>query len=132
MCAPEQELGQQIASHTIDAIKLRLLATVRARVRVLLEPVRLAVAAQRLLARLTFNWILEHVVANATDQLRQERFNLLHIEYFVFFIHELLVLATLINDAFHFFRDLKIICTYGYRCCSLSYSFLLIFCFFKF
>lgn len=65
--AAELQLRKQVAGNSVYAIELRFLTAVRASVRVLLEPERLAAAANRLLAVLTFERILEHVIANAAD-----------------------------------------------------------------
>lgn len=99
--AAELKLAQEVARHTVDAIELALLAAVGACIRVLLEPVRLAVAAKRLLACLALDWVLEHIIADATDELRQERLNVRRVENLVLFVDELRVLPTLVNYAFH-------------------------------
>lgn len=43
--AAEHQLGKEVARHAVDAIKLALLTAVGTCVRVLLEPVRLAITA---------------------------------------------------------------------------------------
>ena len=99
--AAEHQFRKKIARHTVHAIKLTLLAAVGTRVRVLLEPVRLAVTAQRLLACFALNRVLEHIITDATDELRQECLNVRLVEYLVFFEDKLLVLPPLVNYTFH-------------------------------
>ena len=70
MATPKLNLMQQISGHAINSVKLRLFPAEWACIRVLLEPVELAVAAQRLLTVFALNGVFKYVVTNWTDQLR--------------------------------------------------------------
>ena len=78
---------QQIPGDSIDLIKLRVRATERAMIRILSEPVSLAVGAYGFLADLALEWVLEYVVADAAYQLRQERCHIRLIVDVVLLVH---------------------------------------------
>ena len=54
----ELDFAKEITCHSINSIELALDPAVGAGVRILLEPVRLAVTAQGLLASFTLDWVL--------------------------------------------------------------------------
>lgn len=102
MAAPELYLTKQVARHPVDAVELALVAAVRTGVRVLHEPVRLAVTAERLLAVLALDGVLQDVVADTADQLRQEGLDVLRVMYPILLVDVLLFLPGLLDDALHF------------------------------
>ena len=65
----EHNLAQQIPGHPIHPVELTFVTTKRTGVWILLEPMGLALAAQRFLAGFAFNWIFENIIANTTNQL---------------------------------------------------------------
>ena len=101
VAAPELDLAEEVSRHSIHSIKLTFISTIRARIWILHKPVRLAVTAEWFLAGFAFDWILEYIVANATDELLKEGFNMLVIVYLIFFIDKLSVLLRLINYVLH-------------------------------
>jgi len=92
MDAPELDFTQQVPRHPVDPIKLTFISTVWTSVGILHEPMSFAVTAKRLFAILALNGILKDVVADSTDKLGQERFNMLRIINLFFFVYELLIL----------------------------------------
>ena len=67
MTAPELQLAEQVPGHPIHSVELALVPAVRARVRILHEPVSFAIAAKWLLAVLALDGIFENIVADSTD-----------------------------------------------------------------
>lgn len=68
MAALELDFAQQVPCHSINSIELTLFPAVGACVWILLEPMILAVDAERLLADFALNWVFEHVVADSANQ----------------------------------------------------------------
>ena len=104
VAALKHQLAQQISGHAVHSVELTLLSTEWTGVGVVLEPVVLAVAAQRLLALLALDWVLQHVVADATNELLEECLHLHGVRDFLLFVYVLLVLLSLINYTFHSFN----------------------------
>lgn len=75
VAALELQFAQKVPSHSVDSVELTLFTAERTGVRIVLEPVVLAVSTQRLLTLLAFNRVFEHVIANPTDELLQEGFH---------------------------------------------------------
>ena len=92
VATPELEFTEQITCHSIDPIELTLIPAIGARIRILHEPVRLTVAAQRLLAGLALDGALQDVVADAADELGQEGLYVLRVVNPVLLIYVLLLL----------------------------------------
>lgn len=105
--ASELYFAQEVPRHPVHAIKLTLIATVWAGIWILHEPVRLAIAAKWLFTILAFNWILEDVVTDSADKLRQECLYVLRIVDLFFFVDVLLINFCFVNDLIHrlFSRD---------------------------
>ena len=61
----------------------------------------LAVAANRLLAGLTLDWILQHVVADAAHELCEEGLDLSDVIDLVLFEYIFLVLTTFFDNLLH-------------------------------
>lgn len=101
MNASELYLAKQIARHPVDPIELTLVAAVRACVRVLHEPVSLAITAEWLLTVFALDWVLQDVVADAANELRQEGLHVLRVVDLVLLVDELLVHFRLVDDVLH-------------------------------
>ena len=101
VAASKLNLMEKISGHPVHSIKLRLFPAEGACVRVLLEPVELAVTAQRLLAVFALYRVFQNVVTDGANQLRQKSLNLLRVKNPFFFVEILLVIFVLVNDAFH-------------------------------
>ena len=104
MDALELDLRQEISRHAVDSIKLTLLAAVRTSVRVLLEPLILAITAQRLLASFALDWVFENIVADSADKLAEKCLNLSLVEDKFLFVNVLGVNFAFINQTFHTFH----------------------------
>lgn len=61
----------------------------------------LAVAAERLLAVLALDGVLQDIVADATNQLGQEGLNMLRVVYLLLLVDELHILLRLLDDLIH-------------------------------
>lgn len=72
VAALELYFRQKITSDSIHLIELRIGSAERAVIRVLSEPVALAVRADRLLAYFALEGVLQYVVTHATYELGQE------------------------------------------------------------
>ena len=70
--ALEFDLCEEVACDSIDLIELAVTSTEWTVVRVLGEPVTLAVGANWLLTDLTLKWILQDVIADAADKFGKE------------------------------------------------------------
>ena len=92
VAAPELDLAEEVSRHSVYSIKLTFIATIRTCVWILHKPVRLAVTTEWFLAGFAFDWILEYIVADATDEFLKECLHMLVVVYFIFLINELSVL----------------------------------------
>lgn len=99
--ALEDELAEQIPSHSIHAIELTFLSAERASVGILLEPTVFAIAAEWLFAGLALDGILKDIVADTADEFREECFDLGGVEDLVLLVDVLLVLFGLIYQTVH-------------------------------
>jgi len=86
VAALEFDFSKQVSGDTIDLIKLRIRTTERAVIRVFCKPVTLAVRANRFLADLTFQGVLEYIIADAANQLGEKRSHICLILNVVFFV----------------------------------------------
>ena len=105
MYAFKHDFTKEISCHPVYSIELALLSAERTSIWVLLEPLVFAVTTERLFTCLTFNWVFQYVIADATNQLCQECFNVTCVEYFLLFIDVLLINLTLVYYLFHSFRN---------------------------
>ena len=69
VAASEHEFAEKIPCHSIYPIKLTFVSTEWAGVRVLLKPVGFAVTTQGLFTNNTFDWVLQNIIADTTDEL---------------------------------------------------------------
>lgn len=78
----EHNFAQKIPGHPVHPVELTFVSAKRTGIRILLEPMGLALAAQRFLAGFAFNWVFENVIANTANQLGQECLNMGSVVYF--------------------------------------------------
>lgn len=67
VAASELDFAKQVPSHTIDPVKLTLVAAKWTGVRILHEPMSFAISAKWLFTCLALDGVLQNVVANSTD-----------------------------------------------------------------
>jgi hypothetical protein len=69
VAAFKHDFAKEVPGHSIDPVKLTLVSAEWTGVRILLEPVSFAIAAERFFTNDAFNWIFEYVVADTANQL---------------------------------------------------------------
>ena len=92
MATPKLNFAQEIACHSVDPVELALVPAVWTSVRILHEPMGLAVTTKRLLTGLALNGVLQDVVADAANELGQEGLDVLRVVNPVLLVNELLIL----------------------------------------
>ena len=101
MTTTELDFAKKIPRHPIDPIELTFVSAEWARIRILLEPMRLAITTQRLLARLALYGILQNIIADSAEELGQESLDVLCVVDPIFFVDVLTIHRRLVNYTLH-------------------------------